>query len=498
MTRIKYLIILILLLGWGVNILAQNGFNPESPAEPGPPGSDDGSVPMLTLVASPTEGGTVSGSGWYEVGSSISLRAYNKTNYTFSKWTNEQGEVVSTTSQFNYTKKRGNETLTAHFKFSPGSPAEPSEIAQQIYYTLSVKAQEGGTVSGGGKYLPNTRVYVSASVNTGYSFAGWYNSNGDLLATTTGYYYTTTTANETLTARFLFSPSNPSEPTTPVFTKKHRLTATAEEGGTVNTGETFIEEGKTFTLKATANVGYVFSGWYVDEELVSSNSSYTITMGTSDIAMVARFVFNPGSPGEPSKPTNHKYAFYLMNYIIAPGKTVDYPIYLTSLDPIEDISFQLTFDPVLKPNLESIQMSVDASGYDVSYSVENDTVYAFTLVGGNIPAGNIPIMVLSVTIPETVKTATGYPIKINQVTVEEADGTMTTASTRNGRISVYKLGDVNGDDFINVGDIVTIMAHIVGDPTDTFIEEVADVAEDKLINVGDVVNLMNIITESEE
>ena len=43
------------------------------------------------------------------------------------------------------------------------------------------------------------------------------------------------------------------------------------------------------------------------------------------------------------------------------------------------------------------------------------------------------------------------------------------------------------------------MSHIVGDPTDTFIEEVANVTEgDTDINVGDVVNLMNIIIDSEE
>lgn len=498
MIHIRYLTMLMLLFMGSVSAWAQEGFNPASPAEPGPPGSDDGSVPMLALVADPTEGGTVTGAGWYDVGSAVTVRAYNKTNYTFTKWTNEQGEVVSTASQFKYTKRAGNETLTAHFKFSPGSPAEPTEIAQQIYYQLSVKSGDGGSVSGGGKYLPNTRVYVSASANTGYSFKGWYNSTGELVGKTAGYYYTTTAANETLTARFAFTPSNPGEPSTPVFIKTYRVTVTAGDGGTVNTGGTTLAEGKTVTLTATANAGYVFKGWYVDDELYSSARSFTYTMGTSDIAFVAKFVFNPSSPGEPSKPSTHKYAFYLMNQITIPGNTVEYPVYLTALDPLGDISFQLTFDPVLKPNLETIQMSAKANGYDVTYSVENDTVYAFTLTGGEVPDGNMPFLVLSVPIPETVETAKGYQIKINQVTVKEADGTETTASTRNGRISVYKLGDVNGDDAINVGDLVTMMSHIVGDPTDTFIEEVADVAEDEEINVGDVVNLMNIITESDE
>ena len=491
MRRIRYLTLLVLLLG-SISTWAQNDgtFNPPSPEEPGPAG---GNVPMLSLVASPADGGTVSGAGWYDAGTNVTLRAYNKTNFAFDHWENADGETVSTQSQFVYTKLAGDETLTAVFRFSPGSPAEPEEIAQSVYHKLTLVAEQGGSVSGGGKYLAGTRVYLSASVNTGFEFIGWYDAAGELVSSSSGFYYTTTIEDVTLTARFRFNPGNPSDPTTPVFIKKHEVKVIAEDGGTVNTGGASLAEGATIYLTATANTGYEFVGWYVNDKLFNSSRTFTYTMGTEDITFVARFVFNPSSPSEPSKPTTKKYAFYLMNMVTKPGSVVRYPIYLTSLDALTDISFQLTFPAELTPDLNSIEMSKDAKGYKVTYDDLGEKVYAFTLTGGTVPDGNIPLMVLNIPVPEDVKTAQGYQIKINQVSVTESNGTTLTASTRNGRISVYKMGDSNGDDVVNILDKINLVTHILGGQTEVFIEEVSNVNSDENLNIMDAIGIVEII-----
>lgn len=489
MKPIRFLSLLMLLL-CTINTRGQDDFNPASPAEPGPPGE---SVPMLSLVADPAAGGTVSGAGWYEAGTSVTVRAYNKADFSFSHWTNRAGETVSTESQFRYTMPGNDETLTAHFDFNPGNPAEPSEISMSIYYRLTVMAEEGGTASGGGKYLPGSRVYVSASVNTGFTFDGWYNAAGEKLASTMGYYHTTTDAEETLTARFTFDPSSPSEPVTPVFVPKHTVQATATEGGTVNVGTTTLAEGKTITLTATPNTGYVFDGWYVGDELYTAERSFTYTMGQADILFEARFTFDPSSPAEPSMPTTHKYAFFLPNVIGKPGQTVQFPVYLTSLDDLGDMSFQLTFSDILQPDLGSMAMSEKAQGYQVAYEALNDTVYAFTLSGGTVADGNTLICMLNVLIPADAQTGMGYPVKINQVAVTETSGKVVTASTRNGRISVYKLGDTNGDDEVNVTDVMNLVYHVLEKKTEVFIEEVSDINGDSDFNVTDVMGIVEII-----
>ena len=493
MIRIRYLTVVLLMLA-GIGSYAQDDepFNPSSPAEPGPSG-----VPMLSLVADPVDGGTVSGAGWYSAGTQVTLRASNLTNYVFERWADADGNTVSTASQFKYTKKADNETLTAHFRFSPGSPAEPTEIGQMVYHQLTLVAEDGGTVSGGGKYLPNTRIYLSASLNTGFVFSGWYDEDGVLVSASANFYYTTLAKPVTLTARFSFNPASPGEPPLPDLLLMHKLTVTAEEGGTVNTGGMKMKEGTTTTLTATANVGYVFKGWYRGDELYNENQSFTFKMGSEDVSLVACFTFNPSAPAEPTMPSvDKKYNFYLMNVVTKPGSVAKFPIYLTSVDELRDMIFQLTFPEELTPSLavEDIELSAKAVGYTVTVEDgDEDNMYIVSLVGGSLPDGNTAILTFTINVPAGIATAQNYQVKINQITMTEANGTQTTATTRNGRLSVYKNGDSNGDDVVNVIDVTNTISYILGTPPTEFITEAANTNDNDGINVVDVTNIIDII-----
>lgn len=492
MIRIRYLTMLMLLLGGSIGLWAQDDFNPASPAEPGPPGSEDGSVPMLTLLADPADGGTVRGMGWYDVASKVTVRASNKTDFVFTCWTNQQGDTISTESQFKYTKLEGNETLTAHFRFSPGSPAEPVEIAQFVYHQLTLKADVGGSVSGGGKYLPGTRIYLSASVNTGFVFDGWYDSAGELVSSSAKFYYTTTAAAVTLTARFAFDPSAPGEPVTPSFdtTPTHTLTITAGEGGTANTGVFTIKEGATATLTATANANYEFTGWYVADTLYSTVRSFKYTMQQADIAFTAHFAFNPSAPGEPTEAKAKRFTFMLYNRVCKAGDTIKFPVYLTSTDSIFDMLFQLTFPKDILPEVSTAEISAKAEGYTVSLTEITDpvilalasvdstgTVYSLSFTGGKMAAGNTILLNFLMHVDKDIDTGKGYPVRINQVSMTLANGNQVSAATRNGRISVYKSGDVNGDNEVNEVDaqqILDVSAGIVK-KNELIVPEVIDV-----------------------
>ena len=69
----------------------------------------------------------------------------------------------------------------------------------------------------------------------------------------------------------------------------YTVTATADQtaGGTVTGGGTY-SAGQTATLNATANSGYIFSGWYNGSTKVSSNKSYTFTV-TENVTLTAKF-----------------------------------------------------------------------------------------------------------------------------------------------------------------------------------------------------------------
>ncbi len=69
----------------------------------------------------------------------------------------------------------------------------------------------------------------------------------------------------------------------------YSVTATASPaaGGTVSGGGAYTE-GQTATLTATANSGYLFSGWYKDGSKVSSSKSYSFTV-TESVTLTAKF-----------------------------------------------------------------------------------------------------------------------------------------------------------------------------------------------------------------
>ena len=489
MKRIRYMSMLMLLF-CGINTWGQTGFNPDPPAEPNP------AETRLVMHVSPSDAGHTSGSGRYVPKSAVAVRAYANTGFTFYQWTDSKGNIVSRDQYFTFAKGENADTLTAHFKFDPDNPADPDDPRYTLYYRLSLNTGEGGSVSGGGRYLIDTNVKLQAYSNTGFTFDGWYDSNGKLVSISNPLVYTMPGKATELTAMFKFNPDSPSEPKDPGLRPKHNIMATATDGGTTNISSIREQEGKSVLLKATCNTGYVFDGWYAADTLYTIMPNFSYTVGKEDVSFVARFRFDPDSPKEPNAPSTAKYSsIYLMNIIGKPGDTVDYPVYLNALVPLNDMSFQLTFDPMLKPKLDEIKMSAKANGYTVSCTAVNDTVFVFSLIGGKVPVTNTPLVTFSVLIPDTAATGRGYPVKINQVSAGLDNGSTTTTSTRNGRVSVYKLGDTNGDDVVNIFDQINLITNVLGNETDVFIKEVSNVNDDDNIDIQDAIGVVEIITQ---
>lgn len=472
MKRIRYLTMLVLLLG-SISTWAQDDwFNPDSPPEPEQPAM------RLDLRVSPSEAGSAYGSGRYSPGKHVSLSSYGNEGFRFVKWTNAAGETVSTSQNFTFVKGEKHETLTANFVFDPDSPADPAEPRTIMYFKLALSATEGGSVSGGGSYLADRQVTLRAYCNEGFDFDGWYDGDGNCLSTSMTFNYTTTAKHVMLTGRFLFNPDNPNEPTQPTLNPKHNLTATCTEGGSINWTTQRLQEGQGVTLAAYTNSGYTFVGWYLNGELYTRLTQFSYTVTSESIQdFEARWEFNPDSPSEPGTPTTTKHAFFLMNKVTKPGSTVKFPIYISSVKILTDMTFQLEFPEVLTPDFETVEMSEKAVGYTVSYTQVDATNYVFTLTGGSVPVGNAALLVFTIRVADEIATAQNYQVKINQVSVTEEGGSSVTASTRNGRISVYKNGDANGDDVVDALDaslILQYVAHKFGDENTSFIKESAD------------------------
>ena len=216
-------------------------------------------------------------------------------------------------------------------------------------------------------------------------------------------------------------------------------------------------------------------------------------MGEENVNFHALFKFNPTSPSEPLMPALDKYSYYLMTVNGKPGNTIEYPIYMANSAVAKDMTFQLTFPTALMPRMDEVTLTDKATGYTTSATALNDSGYVFTMIGGTLEAATTKLLTFYVDIPADMPTGSSFQVKINQISVTEPDGTSVTARTRNGRMGVYKNGDANGDDEVDVTDIVAVANNILGRASDSFIAEAANVNDDSDVDVTDIVAVANLI-----
>lgn len=139
----------------------------------------------ISVSASPTDGGTVTGGGSYEAGNSVTVMATPASGYKFVKWTEDGTEVIGAAATYTFTADKARQ-LTAVFE-QEETPTPPTN------YTVNVSANltAGGTVTGGQSYTSGSSVTVTATANSGYHFVEW-RENGAQVSTSASYQFTVT------------------------------------------------------------------------------------------------------------------------------------------------------------------------------------------------------------------------------------------------------------------------------------------------------------------
>ena len=502
MNKIRLLTVAVMCLAGYVTALAQDDFNPASPAEPGAPPL----YSRIVLLRNISEAGGVSGEGRYLVNSSVKVYAYVNSSYTFLNWTDTKGNELSKSASFSFVNTENSDTLIANYAFTPANPNEPNEPSTTLYYRVGLIATTGCSVSGAGRYLAGKSISVSASVETGYRFLNWTNRKGDTVSTNRSFSYTVPIDGDTLTANCVFNPDSPAEPDDPIL--RHNVTATCSDGGyySGNTGRYL--EGSSYTLTAYANSGYDFAGWYLNGELYTNLRSFSYTVGKENLNFYAKFVFNPSSPAEPNMAAISEYSYYLMTVNGKPGDTVKYAINLVNTQVVKDMNIRLTFPAGVVVSPDNYALSDKAKGYDITICEAVDTIsiieagsklWDFTFIGGTTEPATQPLLTFDVYLPDTIDTGHRHQVKINQISMTMEDGTAVMARTRNGLLGVFKRGDANGDNTVSIIDAVSVVDYILGNPPEVFIEEVANVSgDDSGVSIIDAVGVVDIILGGSE
>ena len=216
----------------------------------------------VTATSNPAEGGTVSGDGIYNHGSTVTMTAMPNTGYHFLNWS-QNGNVITTDETFSF-------NITQDTAFVANFELNSYEIA------ASANPAVGGTVTGAGTYNHFEECTLTATEGEGYTFVNW-TENGQEVATTMEYTFTVT-GPRTLVANFSLN------------SYEITVSGTPTNGGSVSGGGTY-NHFETCTLTATPAEGYHFVKWTLNGSEVSTSETYSFEVnGPADY--VAHFQLN--------------------------------------------------------------------------------------------------------------------------------------------------------------------------------------------------------------
>lgn len=203
--------------------------------------------------------GTVTGSGKYLAGKTVTLTAHPGERADFAGWMDEEGQLVSQESRYSFSITQ-DIILTAQFV--------------RIYAVLvSVEPEGSGTVQGAGNYRQGQEAVLAAQESEGWLFTAW-TEQGETVEASPEYRFVVD-RDRTLAARFAVRC---------IITLLPGL-----EGAGTATGAGAYPYGAKVTLTASPAEGYRFLGWQnAAGETVSTAPSYSFP-ATEDAAFTPLF-----------------------------------------------------------------------------------------------------------------------------------------------------------------------------------------------------------------
>lgn len=170
-------------------------------------------------------------------------------------------------------------------------------ITPSTKYTLTLSNIGQGATNGGGSYEAGKSIEITAIPDDGYYFHGWYIDTENTVMDNP---YTFAMPNETYILIAIFSTTPPV--VNPPITQSYTLTVSKTDGGWIS-GDALVmtsgvsvsnqyASGRSITLNAWTNSGYIFDGWYQGLLRVSTLKTYPFTMPSNNLTLQAKFIQN--------------------------------------------------------------------------------------------------------------------------------------------------------------------------------------------------------------
>lgn len=228
----------------------------------------------LTVVSNNTDMGTVTGGGIYDYNTTVTLTATPAFNHHFVQWSDGNTDATRTVTV------TGDAVYTAIFAINP------------VTVNLTINDATMGTTTpapGTYTYQPGTTVEAEAVANEGFRFTNWTVSvMGQAIE------YTENPVSVTIPVMAAGMTIDVTANFEAIPTYQVTLTATCNNDGDnhsrqlIGAGRYAEGENVTILIEETDD-NTLFTGWYVNGELVSTNSLYSFVMEAADITFEARF-----------------------------------------------------------------------------------------------------------------------------------------------------------------------------------------------------------------
>lgn len=267
--------------------------------------SDDPNTYNITATANPSAGGTVTGSGSYDEGTTCTLTATANTGYVFNNWT-KNGTEVSSSATYSFTVTEAGDyvanfevqgEITNHWTPVPeGLYSQSTTIkgvilfngVEQFSNQLELGIFCGDECRGSAiasEFFITHRFIADVNV---------YGENGHQLSFRLYDHIQGMELNYTPPANIVFTEDGYGEWMDPLalnFTSLVEISATVDpaDAGVV-TGEGNYAIGASCTLIATANEGYQFAYWTLNDVEVSTNPTFSFTVAEA-ASYVAHFQY---------------------------------------------------------------------------------------------------------------------------------------------------------------------------------------------------------------
>lgn len=186
------------------------------------------------------------------------------------------------------------------------------------------------------------------------------------------------------------------------------------------------------------------------------------------------------------------------------GKQIVLPVILENTQAMAGYQFDLQLPAGVSLATDGAALTERATGLTLYSNTLATNQYRFVVVstaGNTIATGNGAVMNLTLNVTDDAANGANTVAISNVILTAKSGNNVSSVYSDQANITLtvgsYSLGDVNGDGYINVTDVVCIVYDILGQKQTGFIRIAADVNNDGEVNITDVTAVVSMILAAE-